>query len=327
MYLTLGSTPEFATIKWTMSEQQKPDEVQPVELDLPEEIWRSDVARSPGLDALRRLLRNKLALVGIAVIGIVFLTAIFAPVLAKQDPNENGIFKVYPREGKIAPSLEYPMGTDNLGRDILSLIIYGSRISILVGVFAVGFAILVGATLGAIAGYVGGFVDNVIMRIMDIMLAFPTILLALVIVVVIGPGLFNAMLAVGIVSIPTYARIMRATVLGEANKEYVMAARSLGANSNRILWRHVFPNTLSPIIVAASLGIATAILDAAGLGFLGLGAQPPTPEWGLMLSRNKSHIFTSPWMVFFPGVSIMFLVLGFNLLGDGLRDALDPRLK
>jgi peptide/nickel transport system permease protein len=306
---------------------EKPYEVQPVELDLSEETWRRGVARSPGLDALRRLLRNKLAMVGIAIIGVVFLTAIFAPVLAKQDPNENGIFKVYPREGKTPPGLEYPMGTDELGRDILSLIIYGSRVSILVGVFAVGFAILVGATLGAIAGYVGGIADNIIMRIMDIMLAFPTILLALVIVAVIGPGLFNAMLAVGIVSVPTYARIMRATVLGETNKEYVMAARSIGAKSNRILWRHVFPNTLSPIIVAASLGIATAILDAAGLGFLGLGAQPPTPEWGLMLSRNKSHIFTSPWMVFFPGVAIMFLVLGFNLLGDGLRDALDPRLR
>jgi peptide/nickel transport system permease protein len=162
---------------------------------------------------------------------------------------------------------------------------------------------------------------------MDIMLAFPTILLALVIVAVIGPGLMNAMIAVGIVSIPTYARITRATVLGEMGRDYVLAARSIGESSARILLRDIIPNTLSPIIIAASLGVATAILDAAGLGFLGLGAQPPTPEWGLLLSRNKSHIFTSPWMVFFPGVSIMFLVLGFNLLGDGLRDALDPRLK
>lgn len=282
--------------------------------------------RTPLKDVVRRLSRNKLALVGIAIIGLVALTAIFAPFLAAEDPNENGIFKVFPRDNKQAPSLAHPMGTDALGRDLLSLIIYGARISILIGVFAVGLAILVGATLGAIAGYVGGALDNIIMRIMDIMLAFPTILLALVIVSVIGPGLLNAMIAVGIVSIPTYARITRATVLGEINREYVMAARSIGASASRVLSRHVVPNALSPIIVAGSLGIATAILDAAGLGFLGLGAQPPTPEWGLLLSRNKSYMFTSPWMVFFPGVSIMFLVLGFNLLGDGLRDALDPRL-
>lgn len=292
----------------------------------PEETWREGAGRSPWMDVLRRLRTNKLAIVGMIMIGIVILTAVFAPLLATQDPDENGIFQVFPADNKQAPSVEHPMGTDALGRDMLSLIIYGSRISILVGVFAVGLAILAGSTLGAVAGYVGGAVDNIIMRLMDIMLAFPTILLALVIVVIIGPGLFNAMVAVGIVSIPTYARITRATVLGERGKEYVMAAQSLGAKSSRILFRHIVPNALSPIIVAASLGVATAILDAAGLGFLGLGAQPPTPEWGLLLSRNKSHIFTSPWMVFFPGLSIMFLVLGFNLLGDGLRDALDPKL-
>jgi peptide/nickel transport system permease protein len=279
-----------------------------------QESWEGLTVRTPLKDVVRRLSRNKLALVGIAIIGLVALTAIFAP------------FLVFPRDNKQAPSLAHPMGTDALGRDLLSLIIYGARISILIGVFAVGLAILVGATLGAIAGYVGGALDNIIMRIMDIMLAFPTILLALVIVSVIGPGLLNAMIAVGIVSIPTYARITRATVLGEISREYVMAARSIGASASRVLSRHVVPNALSPIIVAGSLGIATAILDAAGLGFLGLGAQPPTPEWGLLLSRNKSYMFTSPWMVFFPGVSIMFLVLGFNLLGDGLRDALDPRL-
>ena len=219
------------------------------------------------------------------------------------------------------------MGTDDLGRDISSLIFYGARISVRVGLFAVGLAILVGSSLGAIAGYAGGTTDNIIMRIMDIMLAFPSILLALVIVVALGPGLFNAMVAIGIVSIPTFARITRSAVIKENENVYVMAARSLGAGSNRVLWRHIVPNSLSPLIVAASLGIGVAILDAAGLGFLGLGAQPPTPEWGLMLSRNKSHIFTSPWMVIFPGVAIMFLVLGFNLVGDGLRDALDPWLR
>lgn len=284
-------------------------------------------ARSPTKDILRRLFKNKLAIAGMVVLGIVLFVALFAPFLASQDPNENGVFKAFPRENKQPPSWEHPMGTDDLGRDMLSLIIYGARISVRVGVFSVGFAILIGATLGAIAGYAGGTVDNIIMRIMDIMLSFPSILLALVIVAAIGPGLFNAMLAVGIVSIPTFARITRATVIKENENVYVLAARSLGANNNRVLWRHIVPNSLSPLIVAASLGIAVAILDAAGLGFLGLGAQPPTPEWGLMLSRNKSHIFTSPWMVIFPGVAIMFLVLGFNLLGDGLRDALDPWLR
>jgi peptide/nickel transport system permease protein len=283
--------------------------------------------RSPTKDVLRRLFRNKLAIAGMLILGIIIFVAVFAPLLASQDPNEYGVYKAYPSENKQGPTWEHPMGTDDLGRDMMSLIFYGARISIRVGLFAVGLAILVGATLGAIAGYAGGTVDNIIMRIMDIMLAFPSILLALVIVVAIGPGLFNAMVAIGIVSIPTFARITRAAVIKENANVYVMAARSLGANSNRVLWRHIVPNSLSPLIVAASLGIGVAILDAAGLGFLGLGAQPPTPEWGLMLSRNKNHIFNSPWMVIFPGVSIMFLVLGFNLVGDGLRDALDPWLR
>jgi peptide/nickel transport system permease protein len=284
-------------------------------------------ARSPTKDIFRRLFRNKLAIAGMVILGIILFVAVFAPLLASQDPNENGVYKAYPRENKQPPSWEHPMGTDDLGRDMMSLIFYGARISVRVGVFAVGLAILVGATLGAIAGYTGGNVDNIIMRLMDIMLSFPSILLALVIVVAIGPGLSNAMVAVGIVSIPTFARITRAAVIKENENVYVMAARSLGAGSKRVLWRHIVPNSLSPLIVAASLGIGVAILDAAGLGFLGLGAQPPTPEWGLMLSRNKSHMFTSPWMVVFPGVAIMFLVLGFNLLGDGLRDALDPWLR
>ncbi len=297
-----------------------------VSVTLTNEVWQQRAPRSPWRDALRRLFNNKLAIVGMAIIGLVVLIALFAPILAQQRPNENGVFKAYPRDRKMPPSLEHPMGTDDLGRDMMSLIIYGARVSIQVGIFAVGFAIIVGATLGAIAGHAGGALDNVIMRLMDILLAFPSILLALTIVTITGPGLFNAMIAVGVVAIPTFARITRATVLGESGRDYVMAARAVGVSSNRILVRHIVPNTLSPIIVTASLAIATAILDAAGLGFLGLGAQPPTPEWGLLLSRNKSHIFTSPWMVLFPGIAIMFLVLGFNLLGDGLRDALDPRL-
>jgi peptide/nickel transport system permease protein len=292
-----------------------------------EESWRRGKPRNPWTDALRRLFHNKLALVGMTIIGIVLLAAILAPLIAQQHPNDNGVFRAFPRERKQPPSLEHPMGTDDLGRDLLSLIIYGSRVSLQVGVVAVSLAIIIGATLGAIAGFAGGRTDSGVMRLMDIMLAFPSILLALAIVSILGPGLLNAMVAVGIVAIPAFARITRSTVLGERGKDYVLAARSTGVSSGRTLYRHVMPNTLSPLIVAASLGIATAILDAAALGFLGLGAQPPTPEWGLLLSRNKSHIFTSPWMVLFPGIAIMFLVLGFNLLGDGLRDALDPRLR
>ncbi len=287
---------------------------------------RQAVVRSPFRDAMRKLFTNRLAIVGMLMIGTVIVVAFIAPWIASQHPDDNGVYEAFPRDNKLPPSIEHPMGTDVIGRDMLSLIIYGARISLVVGVFAVSLAIILGATLGAIAGFAGGTVDNVIMRIMDIMISFPTILLALVIVVILGPGLFNAMVAVGIVAIPAFARITRASVLGESGKDYVMAARSIGAGSRRVLWRHVMPNTLSPIIVAASLGIATAILDAAALGFLGLGAQPPTPEWGLLLSRNRGYMFTSPWMVFFPGIAIMFLVLGFNLLGDGLRDALDPKL-
>lgn len=297
-----------------------------VEAEASQEGALSGKPRPPWQDVISRLRRNKLAIVGFSIVLIVVIVSLGAPVLAQQHPDRNGTFRAFPADNKHPPSLEHLMGTDALGRDMLSLIMYGGRYSLLVGVFAVGFAILLGTLLGALAGYFSGPIDSTIMRVMDVMLAFPSILLALVIVVVIGPGLFNAMIAVGIVAIPTYARITRATVMGESGKDYVLAAHAIGARSGRILFRHVMPNVLSPVIVAASLGIATAILDAAGLGFLGLGAQPPTPEWGLLLSRNKSHIFTSPWMVFFPGISIMFLVLGFNLLGDGLRDALDPRL-
>ena len=284
------------------------------------------MSRSLFWDTLRRLFSNKLAIVGMLMIGTVILVALTAPWIASQHPDKNGVYQAFPQDNKLPPSIDHPMGTDVIGRDMLSLVIYGARISLLVGVFAVSLAIVLGAFLGAVSGFAGGTVDNVIMRIMDIMISFPTVLLALVIVVILGPGLFNAMVAVGIVAVPAFARITRASVLGETGKDYVIAARSVGAGARRVLWRHVMPNTLSPIIVAASLGIATAILDAAALGFLGLGAQPPTPEWGLLLSRNRGYMFTSPWMVFFPGLSIMFLVLGFNLIGDGLRDALDPKL-
>jgi ABC-type dipeptide/oligopeptide/nickel transport system permease subunit len=205
--------------------------------------------------------------------------------------------------------------------------VYAARVSLLIGFVSVTLAVLIGAVLGALAGYLRGGPDTVIMRLMDIMLAFPTVLLALAIVVIMGPGLRNVMLAVGIISIPTYARIVRGAVLSEASREYVIASRALGAGHPRVLFVHVLPNCLSPLIVAASLGIGTAILEAAALGFLGLGAQPPLAEWGLMLSDNRQKLFSEWWLVAAPGVAIMLTVLGFNLLGDGLRDVLDPRLR
>lgn len=285
-------------------------------------------ARPPWKDALRRIGRSKLAMAGLIIIGVLVLLAILAPLLATEHPTPgSGIWSIFPRDAKQPPSLSAPLGTDPLGRDLASRMIYGARVSLVIGVVSVSLAIAVGTLLGAAAGFFGGGVDMVVMRIMDVMLAFPSILLALAIVVLIGNGLINVMLAVGIVSIPTYARIVRSGVLGETQREYVTASRALGAAESRILFRHVLPNALSPLIVAASLGIGAAILDAAGLSFLGLGAQPPLAEWGLMLSDYRQHLFTEWWLVAFPGVAIMLTVLGFNLLGDGLRDVLDPRLR
>ncbi|MFN2252495.1 MAG: ABC transporter permease [Anaerolineae bacterium] len=283
--------------------------------------------RAPWHDALRRLLRNRLAVTGLTIIGVLALGAVLAPVLASEHPNENGIWQVNVHETRLSPSLEHPFGTDQLGRDQFSRMLYGARVSLLIGFAAVSLAILIGSTLGAVAGSAGGAVDNVIMRLMDVMLAFPGILLALAIVVVLGHGLLNVMLAVGIVSIPTYARIVRSKVIAESTKGYVAATRALGAGSARVIFRHLLPNSMAPLIVAASLGIGTAILDAAGLGFLGLGAQPPLAEWGLMLSDNRQKLFAEWWLVAVPGMAIMLTVLGFNLLGDGLRDTLDPRLR
>jgi peptide/nickel transport system permease protein len=284
-------------------------------------------APRPWQEALRRLRRNRLALAGLIIIGTLALAAVLAPVLSSDQPNPDGVWPTRLREVRRPPSPEHPLGTDALGRDQLSRMLYGARVSLVIGFTAVTLAILIGAALGAVAGFLGGKADSGIMRVMDIMLAFPSILLALAIVVIIGPGLTNVMLAVGIISIPTYARIVRASVLVEVNQEYVIASQALGASRRRMLWRHVMPNSLSPLIVAASLGIGVAILDAAGLGFLGLGAQPPLAEWGLMLSDNRQKLFTEWWLVVVPGVAIMLTVLGFNLLGDGLRDTLDPRLR
>jgi ABC-type dipeptide/oligopeptide/nickel transport system permease subunit len=222
---------------------------------------------------------------------------------------------------------QHIMGLDGNARDQFSRVIFGTRLSLLVGIVTVILlAIPIGTVLGATAGYFGGWVDNVVMRFMDVLLAFPSLLLAIAIVSVLGPGLVNALIAIGIVSIPIYARVIRASVLSVKEQEYVSASRALGANAFRILFSRVLPNALPPLIVQGTLGIATAILDAAALSFLGLGAQPPRPEWGTMLGTERNQVFTAPHLVFFPGVAIMITVLGFNLLGDGLRDALDPRL-
>lgn len=280
--------------------------------------YRSSLA----LDALRRLLRDKLAIAGLVIMGLFLLTAIFAPLLAPYDPIVQSLV-----ERRQPPSAEHWLGMDDLGRDILSRIIFGTRKSLQVGVLSVGLAIIVGALIGAVASYIGGWVDILVMRLMDIMLAFPALLLAIAIVTILGPGLMNMLYAIGIVSIPAYARIVRASVLSVKGQDYVLASEALGVRPMRILLRHIMPNCLTPLIVQGTLGIGTAILDAAGLSFLGLGAQPPTPEWGAMLGQGRYAVFTAPHIVLFPGIAIMLTVLGFNLLGDGLRDALDPRLR
>ncbi|SDC88177.1 MULTISPECIES: nickel transporter permease [unclassified Candidatus Frackibacter] len=270
----------------------------------------------------KRLLKNKTAVFGLGIIVTLIIVAILAPLLAPYRPTETDIISRLK-----APSANHWLGTDELGRDILSRLIYGSRISLQVGVISVSIALVFGAILGLIAGYYGGYLDNLIMRIIDIMLAFPSILLAIAIMSILGPQLKNAMIAIGIVNLPRFARIVKSSVLTVKEEEYVEAAKALGANDSRILFKHLLPNCMAPIIVQATLSIATAILEAAGLSFLGLGAQPPTPEWGAMLSAGRTAIQVAPWVVAFPGLAIIITVLGFNLFGDGLRDALDPKMK
>jgi len=288
------------------------------------------------LETLKNLSRNRSAVAGAIIIGLLVLAAIFAPLIATHDPNLSMIGR--PGEtGKLpgsAPCIklfgcekpQHILGLDLNARDIFSRLVYGARTSLVVGITSVTFAIVVGTTLGLIAGYVGGWTDNIIMRLMDVLLAFPSLLLAITIVTVRGPGLENALLAIAFVSIPVYARLIRASVLSVKELEFVTAERALGAPPARILFQQIFPNTLTPLIVQGTLGIGGAVLEAAALSFLGLGAQPPLAEWGQMLSEARNYVFTAPHLVFFPGIAIMLTVLGFNLLGDGLRDALDPRL-
>ena len=283
----------------------------------------------------RRFRGRTSGMVGLVVVVTLVLIAIFAPLIAPYDPNEVLIGKedVGPREKPCVHALgcdseqpQHNLGTDANVRDYFSRIVFGARVSLTLGFFTVTLALLVGSSLGALAGYAGGWFDNIVMRIMDVILGFPSLLLAIAIVSVLGPGLENALIAIAIVSIPAYARVMRSQVLAIKESDFVAASRALGASWNQILLRRVVPNALTPLVVLATLGVATAILEAAGLSFLGLGAQPPTAEWGTMLSAERNNVFTSPHLVFFPGLAIMITVLGFNLMGDGLRDALDPSL-
>jgi peptide/nickel transport system permease protein len=290
------------------------------------------VSRTPLENALRRFVRHRSAQVGIFILGCMVFVAIFAPALAPYDPIKP-LRDVKRRSppcihllGCPAEQPQHFFGIDSNQRDLLSRIIYGSRLSLEIGIATVSFAILIGTALGAVGGFAGGWTDNIIMRLMDVLLAFPSLLLSIAIVAVLGPGLINALIAISFVSIPVYARTVRASVLQVKEEDFVSASRALGASPLRILTGHVLPNAITPLVVQATLGIASAILSAAALSFLGLGAAPPTPEWGLMLGEERNSVFNAPHLVFIPGIAIMLTVLAFNLLGDGLRDALDPRL-
>jgi peptide/nickel transport system permease protein len=277
---------------------------------------------TPWTAARRRFLGSRTGLVGAGVLLVVTLAAIFAGQVSPYSPTRQDF-----RVEHEAPSLTHWMGTDEFGRDVLSRIIWGAQASLQAGATAASIALVAGLVLGMVAAYYGGWLDNFIMRIMDVVLAFPYILLAIAVVAILGPGLRNAMIAIGIVYIPHYARVVRGAVLSVRARDYVEAARALGARDGRIMVQHVLPNTLAPVIVQTTLNVGTAIIDTAGLSFLGLGTQPPTPDWGNMLSAGRSYVIDSPWIATFPGLAILVTVLAFNLMGDALRDAFDPRLR
>lgn len=274
------------------------------------------------LDIWRRLRKNPLAMFGLFIVVLLIFFAITADVIAPYKYYEQNLIASFQ-----PPSKEHFFGTDEFGRDIFSRIIHGSRISLQVGLIAVGISVVLGGFFGSVAGYYGGRIDNLIMRGMDILLSIPSILLAIAIAASLGPGLYNMMVAVGISSTPQYARIIRGSVLSLRGQEFVEAARAVGSSDTRIIMRHILPNCLAPIIVQSTLGVASAILTAAGLSFIGLGIQPPTPEWGAMLSGGREYIRDYAYMTVFPGLAIMITILALNFLGDGLRDVLDPKLK
>lgn len=276
----------------------------------------------PWKEAWLSFYKNKIALVGLGIVIFFIVLAILAPMIAPYSFKEQNLVNRFQ-----APSSEHWFGTDDFGRDIFSRIVYGARISLWVGFFSVLGSVVFGTFLGIVAGYYGRWIDAIISRTFDIMLAFPSILLAIAVVAILGPSLQNALIAIAVINIPNFGRLVRSKVLSVKQEEYIMAARAVGMKDSRILFRHILPNSISPVIVQATLAIATAIIEAAALGFLGMGAQAPTPEWGKMLADSKNYIMQAPWTLFFPGIAIMLTVLGFNLMGDGLRDALDPKMK
>ena len=280
--------------------------------------------RSQFHEIWRRLKKNKMAMIGLAIVVFLVLISIFADFLFDYNTvviKQNTSIRLQ------TPNAEHWLGTDEFGRDILARLVHGSRVSLSVGVVAVSIALLIGGTLGAIAGFYGGVIDNVIMRIMDIFLAVPSLLLSITIVSALGPSIFNLMLAIAISSVPGYARIVRASVLTVKDQEFVEAAKCIGANNFEIISSHILPNCMAPIIVQVSLKVASAILSTSGLSFLGLGVKAPTPEWGAMLSGGRAYLRNAPHLTVFPGIAIIITILSLNLLGDGLRDALDPKLK
>lgn len=277
--------------------------------------------RAPSLARMtvRRLIRNPLGRIGLSILAVMIMVGIFAPVLAPYDPIDQII-----GDELQSPSLDHPLGTDELGRDLLSRIIYGARISLLVGIVAVGLGSAIGISSGLIAGYLGGWLETITFRIWDTLMAFPGVLLAIAVSAILGPGLFNAAVAVAIISMPSYARLARGGMLSEREKDYVTAAQTLGQRPSQIVFRHILPNTIPPILTQVALGMAGAVFLEAGLSFLGLGAQPPAPSWGSMLADSRNYLRIAAWYGIAPGVAISIFLLGLNMLADGLRDALDP---
>jgi peptide/nickel transport system permease protein len=293
-------------------------EAREIQLDAPSGLWS---------EARYRLIRNPSAILGLFLVSVFVTCALFAPLIAPYGPKDQNLNLLH-NGTPSGPSSAHLFGVDLLGRDEFSRIVYGARFSILIGVVSVTIGLSIGVLLGAIAGYAGGFIDSGIMRVMDVMLAVPGLLFAIGIVAALGPGLLEIMIAVGVVNIPIFARLLRGSILAQKENDFVLAARSVGVRNRIILFSHILPNAISPVIVQGTLAMATAIIDVAGLGFLGLGPQDPaTPEWGTMLTSVNDYLAIAPWLAIIPGIAIVLSVLGFNLIGDGLREALDPKLR